>query len=201
MLFALPLLVSAAAAFVLPAGLSDGVYMAQINDDGLEVHTRLPSPPSSADVALAARSNAIVSARDPSALASHVDTSLNPKLSKRLWSLWCGCGYTLDRGNCDNAVAAFKGQVAGGKNIPAQTAWYSVRGNVIFFSCNAGWGTVWHDVDAITFIAGEITGACGQYIAGTFQRQGYAEEATGYMRYSAGLDFCGNAKSSPAHSC
>jgi hypothetical protein len=199
MLFALPLLVSAAAAFVLPAGISDGFYMAHINEDGLEVHTRLPSSPSSADVA--AGSNAVVSARDPSALASQVDTSPNPKLSKRISSIWCGCGVTLDRGNCDAAVAGFKSQVAGGRGIPPYTAWYEARGNVIFFSCNAGDAVLYHDVNIISNIAAEITRACGLYIAGTFQREEYSGEASGYMRNFAGLNFCADAKSSPLHRC
>ncbi|KAH7010742.1 hypothetical protein B0J12DRAFT_751346 [Macrophomina phaseolina] len=193
MLAIIPLLISTAAAFVFPEGLTDGFYRASIDERGYEIHELLSAPDGEH---IDAR---IISQRAPTTDSDTYEVSA--KLQKRIWTVWCGCGFSLNHGDCDAAVADMKRQVDGGVHIQPHQAYYSIRGSVVFFSCNTGDGQVFMDVPSVTFIAGEITKACGYYIAGTFARQGYPPEASGYMRYSAGLDFCRAAKASPAHSC
>ncbi|KAB2571943.1 hypothetical protein BFW01_g1843 [Lasiodiplodia theobromae] len=192
MLAIFPLLISAAAAFVLPEGLSDGFYRASIDERGYEIHELL---------------SAGIDDANPTIVAQMAPTTENEtydlpaQLQKRAGTKWCGCGFTLDHAGCDAAVADMKVQVSGGVHIQAHLAYYSIKGGVVFFACNTGNGQLFMDAPTVAYVASEITNACGWYIAGTFARSGYPSEASGYMRYSSGLDFCGAAKSSSAHSC
>ncbi|GME37248.1 uncharacterized protein LTHEOB_4493 [Neofusicoccum parvum] len=193
MLAIFPLLISAAAAFVLPEGLSDGYYRASIDERGYEIHELLSAPG--------------VEHMDPTIVAQMAPTTENEtyeisaKLHKRADNVWCGCGFGLNNADCDAAVADMKNQVSGGVHIQAHLSYYSIRGSVVFFACNGGDGQLFMDSPTVAYIATQITNSCGWYTAGTFARLGYLSESSGYMRYSAGLDFCGAAKTSPAHSC
>lgn len=192
----LPLLISAATAFVLPGGLTDGVYRAYTDEHGVEIHERASGPSAGAIVSSGPAT------RDISADIS-ADSNETHGLSKRRLpgQHWCGCGFTLNHQDCDSAVADIKNQVGSGVHIQAHRAYYSIRGSVIFFACNTGDGQLYMDVPSVTDIAGSLTEVCGRYIAGTYARLGYPPEASGYMRYSQGLDFCAAAKTSPASSC
>lgn len=47
----------------------------------------------------------------------------------------------------------------------------------------------------------KITAACGEYVAGTWRIDGLPAMDYGYMDYTNGEDFCGDAEGSSAHSC
>jgi hypothetical protein len=110
-------LVPLATAFTLPKGLLDGNYAAYYNATGHEVHikaTDLPSlniepfipPPSRA-----MRSRALKKRQDAGS------------------EFYCGCGFNMNHGDCDNAVAMLKAQfpafVRGGVNF------YSISNSVV----------------------------------------------------------------------
>jgi hypothetical protein len=60
------------------------------------------------------------------------------------------------------------------------------------------------NADTITYAAERITDRCGWYMSGTFvgRDDGNPEGFNiGYMRYSAGLDFCTNALTSGQNCC
>ncbi|KAF2124887.1 hypothetical protein P153DRAFT_435093 [Dothidotthia symphoricarpi CBS 119687] len=167
-------------ALVIPTGTTQGLYEVSTLDDGTEVHTKLADY-SETEVT-------------PVSEASPLERRQNGRM-------WCGCGFTLNHGDCDAAVADLKSQfrpslINGGKSF------YSIRGSVVAFACNRS-QTDWLLLpQTFTDAASAITGSCGWYIAGTTER-GDANNALilGYMRYQNGLDFCGASTSSPANRC
>jgi hypothetical protein len=200
---------SSTAAFVLPAGLRDGTYFVHYNEEGREVHQPVETVNSTT---LDKRQEVL----DVEGL------SFSP-LSKRqrpVDNFSCGCGYTLNPGDCDAAVADLTNQLnhGGGPNncgvIPRERAWYSIRGSVVAFAC------VGLLADEPIVICGKdladslsaVTGRCGRYMAGTMMRTMYSPNleigiapsgaaALGYMRYSDGLDFCKHAEDDRATKC
>jgi hypothetical protein len=184
LLFTVPFLLSAVTAFTFPNNQADGVYHASIDARGNEIH-RLVAP-------VTERGDTLVS-------------ELNMRddhLSKRsVGDTWCGCGFGVDHQNTDDAVADLKNQLGDdGQYLLGAQAYYSVRGSVVAFACNLDADAtllVWTDI--ITQSAGQITSACGLYVAGT--AGGLYSYAFGYMQYSNGLDFCTNALGSPANHC
>ena len=196
------LMAGSATAFTLPGGLEDGLYRAYYDKEGREVHEPLVNVTTTAP-------DRRHTARQPEA------PSLDP-LDKRQadYNIYCGCGYNLDHGDCDAAVSDLSNQFGGYDGSPcvwiqADMSYYSIRGSVVAFGCNPGY------LGGIVQVCGQdygddlkvITSQCGAYVAGTFSPvlEGISERKTyidlGYMQYYAGLDFCGNAESSPVSSC
>ncbi|KAH6658867.1 hypothetical protein BKA67DRAFT_652150 [Truncatella angustata] len=179
------LLAGSAVAAVLPGGLKDGVYRTYLDSQGNEVHEKLSDPIN----------------QSPEPVVSINFTPASPLLSKRDPVIYCGCGYGMDHSYCDAAVADLKTQVGSGVHIAPATSYYSIRGSVVAFACEyTGVGTMFISGSDITYMAADITSACGLYIAGSY-KYGGTNAAFGYMRYTSGLNFCANALSSSAHSC
>ncbi|KAH7371950.1 hypothetical protein BKA66DRAFT_572518 [Pyrenochaeta sp. MPI-SDFR-AT-0127] len=175
-------LAASAQAWVIPEGSTDGSYSVTINENGVETHTKL------------AESDAEILYLNESDLSSDA-------LQRRgRDQVWCGCGFNMNPGNCDAAVADLKNQLS--NLIPSGTAFYSIRGDVVAFACNRGSSNWIMNGNAYGEQLVHITNLCGRYIAGSRQA-GEDNRAliVGYMRYSNGADFCGASTSSPANHC
>ncbi|KAF2129192.1 hypothetical protein P153DRAFT_404235 [Dothidotthia symphoricarpi CBS 119687] len=170
-----------AASYVIPNDTKDGVYATYTDDSGNEVHELIGKgvEVQSAESTIEARDN-------------------------RTWQTWCGCGIGLDHGNTDAAVQDLKNQIGPNQINQNNVNYYSIRGNVVAFSCiQEAWFTT-SEASYLTNAFAEITSRCGWYIAGTAQLSpdGAADPSVvGYMQYSNGLNFCGNAASSNRASC
>lgn len=178
-------LLSSASAFVLPAGQTDGIYKVHRTRSGEEIHN-------------------LVRRADPS--KADVSSVVAGPLAKRdTWGqVYCGCGYGLDPGDTDAAVADLKGQLAGGPNgasvIAPGMSWYSIRGNTVAFVCNGDHNAklkAWPDI--VGQGLADVTAACGLYVSGSTGAN--YDFSIGYMQNNGGVDFCGNALTSPAGSC
>lgn len=192
---------SLVAAFKVPEGQADGVYRAYYDAEGKEVHELLTpemlisSPPEGAASVLQPSPPAAVAPVTPRYAGEK-----NPLLSKRRDNIYCGCGFTLDPGDCDAVVADLKAQFGSGYTfIQPRMSYYSIMGrSVVAFVCNYS-GSAYLGVTAQSY--GEwlvvITAECGRYIAGSEGTPGSSSQ--GYMR--SGSDFCANALTSPAHHC
>ncbi|KAM0229911.1 hypothetical protein ACHAPO_009633 [Fusarium lateritium] len=176
-------------AYTLPAGLSDGVYTVDVDEDGTEIHKRLPD----------------IEAR---AVIEEIDVKADEgasRLEKRFPTtrqFWCGCAFPLDHQNCDLAVADLKNQVTPGKSV--KNNYYSIKGNVVAFVCRpyTTYGGYYTDAEYLGLIFRDISSTCGQYIAGTSQNIVNLSFAyVGYMQYTPGLDFCATSTSSRQYSC
>jgi hypothetical protein len=170
---------STTSAYVLPSNQADGFYRVVRSADGQEVHEALDTAPTR---------------RYTSPSAQH--------LSKRdFGQTHCGCGIKLNTGDTDAAVADLKNQLSDkGHWISPSLSYYSIHGSVIAFVCNEDANSVlkaWTDI--VTQAAGQITRACGQYVAGSTGAN--YDFSIGYMQNGNGVDFCGNALSAPAKSC
>lgn len=190
--------VTGAAAFTLPADLQNGVYHAYYDKDGREVHE-------------------LVQAAEPGNVTlRHRTTDLEePSLAKRIPNpntyYSCGCGFSLDHGNCDNAVTGLKNYLdqnadpnfsSGCYDLAPYTSAYCYVNNVVVFLCNGeqDYGVCSNDV---TNSLAAITNHCGWYIAGTEAAEAWFPNLdgspevdppyfTGYMQYGPGLNFCAN---------
>lgn len=183
--------------YTLPANLTDGAYMASLGADGQQIHVRLPDIPLEVD----ARSLEISTRQEANQFSTRQVVTY-PNI------FHCGCGYYMDHGNCDAAVQDMKNQLGSGVTIPSGNAYYSIRGNAVAFVCTRAQLTGhWVDAQIFSDAAATITTACGWYVAGTIQHGHWGssnaqwDEDLGYMQYTAGLNFCGNAEGSPASSC
>ena len=83
-------LVASTQAWVIPKGTTDGIYAVAVGDDGVEVHTKI--------------------AEASSELPFNVSDA-NPLDRRGDGRIWCGCGFNLNPGNCDAAVADLKSQL------------------------------------------------------------------------------------------
>jgi hypothetical protein len=185
-----PLLFVSASAFSFTSKPADGVYAVSVDAEGNEVHQPLTE-----DMIL----------RIAPEGANIINATASSGVSKRADNTWCGCGYGMDHGSCDAAVDDLKRQLGTGAYITAPyQSFYSVRGSVVAFVCNFHYDTTFFYANADYFgqSAARITDSCGWYIAGSEGYQARTDIATlGYMNFATGTDFCGNALSSPAHSC
>jgi hypothetical protein len=110
-----------AAAFTLPAGLPSGNYAAYYNATGHEVHVRASE----------------LNRRDiggyiPAHRAKRSKINVMEKrqdLSEAGFSVYCGCGFNLDHGNCDAAVAGLESQFP--STLDGGLAWYTIVNNVV----------------------------------------------------------------------
>ncbi|EXA45739.1 hypothetical protein FOQG_09305 [Fusarium oxysporum f. sp. raphani 54005] len=170
----------------MPEKLPNGVYSVNVNDQGLEVYD-----------GLTVDHTTTVTPRAPS---SHLEA--------RQWrdeggwdrsepETFCGCGLSMNHGNCDTAVDMLKAQFDrsdGGVGEVTQ-AWYSIWGDVVAFCCTDGQYPMTSSQYAD--LLGRITDTCGWYVPGTFVPSsiGFDTVGCGYMNYSPGLDFCTNSDS------
>jgi hypothetical protein len=110
-----------AAAFTLPAGLPSGNYAAYYNTSGHEVHVRASE--------LDRRD---VGSYSPAHRAKRSDTNFIEKrqdLGDSGYSTYCGCGFNLDHGDCDAAVAGLEAQFPG--TLDGGLAWYTIHNSVV----------------------------------------------------------------------
>lgn len=171
------------AAFYVPEGTPDGLYMAYINTDGVEVH----EPINSTD-ALATLDRRLImpGTKDP-------ETRL---AARQPGEIWCGCDYVLIKPRCDDATHELENKLGDkGTTIPSGGALFSVRREVVAFACNpTPIDVTWvHNNAAVAFT--KVTERCGWYVAGTYDDLIQA----GYME--TGGDICERATSSNQHSC
>ncbi|KAF5664334.1 hypothetical protein FHETE_7091, partial [Fusarium heterosporum] len=142
--------VVACAGFTMPENLPNGVYHVHVNDEGLEVYNGLT--------------------------IDHT-TTVTPKVSSpqvkaRQWKdeggwdltqpeTFCGCGLSMNHGNCDTAVDMLKAQFdrADGGVGEVHQAWYSIWGDVVAFCCSEGTDAMW--TSQYTDILSHITDTCG----------------------------------------
>lgn len=85
-----------AQAFTIPLGTTDGDYAVLTQEDGTEVITKLSDAPEMK--------------RNPTGMTPvNRMSALERRQNDRIW---CGCGFTLDPRNCDDAVQALKDQMS-----------------------------------------------------------------------------------------
>ncbi|KAM0391475.1 hypothetical protein ACHAPZ_011296 [Fusarium culmorum] len=166
MKFTTPLLVLqsvACATFTLPDNLPNGVYRAHVNAEGLEV---------SEGVTVDYKTT--VTPRKTTNLLKSRQIKDEGGWDRDQPDMWCGCGLSMNHGNCDNAVDMLKAQ---------------------FDRSDGGVGEVTQACQYADFLA-RLTDRCGWYVPGTFSPSSIGISAVdcGYMNYSPGLDFCGNAE-------
>ncbi|KAH7379789.1 hypothetical protein BKA64DRAFT_713831 [Cadophora sp. MPI-SDFR-AT-0126] len=143
-----------ASAYTLPAGLHDGLYGAFLDDRGNEVHRRLP-PPSLENI----NTNTTVLEERQTDGGGGGD-QLPPQFR-------CGCGFIMDHGGCDASVQDLKDQLGSGVSwINANSAWYSIRSNVVSFICVGPYGANFR-ASSFQSATEQITYHCGSYVAGT----------------------------------
>ena len=131
---------------------------------------------------------------------SNISTIETNPLSKRQYQVYCGCGFTLDPTDCDAAVNMFTAWISKGIDVGPNVGIYAFSNSVIAFFCNSqNFGITSPPVSIFTSNLNTIKQSCGRYIAGSMGGPGDYSE--GYMRYYDGLDFCGNALTSPVNKC
>ncbi|KAM7217304.1 hypothetical protein V8F06_007361 [Rhypophila decipiens] len=196
MLAMIPLLISAVVAYTLPPNLSDGLYHAQIDVDGNEVHELLSTtlfPPTN-------NNNNNISAR-----ALEPDEALDDDTTPVVSGRYDIRSTIMKRQvcQCDTAVNTIKHRL-GFFGDAFTGAYYSVSGGVVAFACALN-GPAFANDPLVTEDLRIITRWCGRYIAGTRnvggQPNGFNSATIGYMRYHAGLDFCGTARNSKSDHC
>lgn len=137
LLASVALFLAAASSFKLPAGLDDGFYRVYLDSNGNEIHEPANATmltPLSKPVPRISKA----SARTP--FDARRSGSLAPRFGQGVLQSWCGCGFNMNPGDCDAAVADIKNQV----NIPGQDgvlipwgmSYYSIRGSVVAFACD-----------------------------------------------------------------
>ncbi|EEA19373.1 hypothetical protein TMatcc_009506 [Talaromyces marneffei ATCC 18224] len=210
-----------------PKGLSAGSYRAYIDDLGREVH-ELVALPNSEELSPDTVTKFVTDENALEKLIARTEnvTSDRQALSKRYYNandygfgvglldIWCGCGFNLDHGECDDAVQDLKNQVGSYAEIPFNMAWYSIRGNTVAFACTRPQGQSIQDYgrpselnsDYLTISYAAITDFCGWYVAGTslytdLWEEGYNRPFVGYMQYHDGEDFCEDSTLSSVDHC
>ena len=144
------LLASQVSAFTLPGGLADGFYHAYVNERGEEIHE--PATKEMVrSLSAGLQSRNPVMALPPSRIFGRQDGLGG--------TVWCGCGFNMNSGDCDAAVADLKSQVGDSTLIPNSQSYYSVRGSVVAFACNRV-DQPWRvSTSGLTQAYGEITSA------------------------------------------
>jgi len=203
------ILASALAAFataaMLAPDLPDGVYIAEVDEHGVEVHTRLTIddlPPLSWTYD---PQSTISDSKAASLAQPHPSNKTIEKRNRCNFSpsepgdANCGCGFNVDHGNCDAAVADLSNQIGAGVKTKLGLNYYSIRGNVVAFMCPFWDKGYTVPSTGVSSAASWITQHCGPYVAGTWSpstdgllhlADGYS---IGYMQYFSGLDFCSQA--------
>ncbi|KAH8689348.1 hypothetical protein BGW36DRAFT_433354 [Talaromyces proteolyticus] len=185
-----PFILLVTSALKLPGGLEDGVYRMYLDEHGNEIHESISTP------ALKEIAKASSAAQD---ISDNVETRSN---EVEYVESFCGCGFDLVHSDCDAAVASLEAQLGTGVLI-TELSYYAIKGAVVAFVCNRGYGFEINSDDYARGIGG-VTSVCGRYVAGSlegysFDDGGYAD--VGYMQYYAGLNFCEHAEGSGSSSC
>jgi hypothetical protein len=107
----------------------------------------------------------------------------------------------VDHGDCDVANNNLAGLVRNGAILNGRAGLFNVAGSAIAFVINNESRAEVIGSDIVSRGSGAVTNACGWYIAGTWQVDGYDHVDYGYMNYFSGLDIFGAAESSGQHSC
>ncbi|RGP62579.1 hypothetical protein FSPOR_9158 [Fusarium sporotrichioides] len=176
----------ACTAFTLPDNLPNGVYHAHVDDQGLEVTE-----------GVTVDYNTTVTPKKTSHLLKSRQTKEEGGWDRDQPEMWCGCGLSMNHGNCDTAVDMLKAQFSrsdGGVGEVNQ-AWYSIWGDVVAFCCASGGYPV--TASRYADYLARITDRCGWYVPGTFSPSsiGFSSVDCGYMNYAPGLAFCDTAES------
>jgi len=91
--------------------------------------------------------------------------------------------------------------VGQGYSVPGNQAAYATDGPTVAFFCNKDGFSATVNQGMIPTSTEKITAAYGLYIAGTWRIDGLPAMDYGYMDYTIGEDFCGNAEGSRQHCC
>ncbi|KAJ4305110.1 hypothetical protein N0V90_000640 [Kalmusia sp. IMI 367209] len=199
---------------------SDGFYGVRVDENGTEIHEQLlpgSSPASDKWTFVTSFQQSGVtpsSKRDAtgvSDISRRADTDCGPSTGLYegwgCFTTWCGCGFNLNHGDTDAAVADLEAQADRlGKIGHPYLAHYSIRGGTVAFACNPdyyedapynGWFVV--------RILQQVTKKCGLYVAGTSTYSDIVNEnifpLIGYMQYYSGLPFCDKATGSGQGHC
>ncbi|KAJ6443605.1 Indoleamine 2,3-dioxygenase [Purpureocillium lavendulum] len=189
-------LAAGAIAAVIPRDATEGVYVVSRDESGNEIHTRIAEPITSAsEVRSILDGNGELYGRD--------DWLANENTHE--YKTWCGCGFTMSKGDTDAAVAALKAQAGSGFTYPHLSI-YSIRGNVVAFACKSdGVSKGWTSSSNIGNLVKKVTDNCGKYVPGSAHQEqsndGSSTSDIGYMRWYSGLDFCGKARGAGTGSC
>jgi hypothetical protein len=190
---ALPLLFLSASAFKLTANTPDGVYMVFQDELGNEVHKEWSEDYLVKDVPAGIT---VINATSPE----------GPIMARGPWrdNIWCGCGFTMDHGNCDAAVEELKKSMGVSGAYVTVPSWFSKKNNVVAFVCNYKSDQNYFYINSQYFhdSLATVTDSCGWYVAGSEGYQARTDIASiGYMQFKEGVDFCANALGSPNHNC
>ncbi|KAK1757041.1 hypothetical protein QBC47DRAFT_174500 [Echria macrotheca] len=187
-------------AFKLPAGLADGSYVAYRDETGKQVIEAFTTEVANR---IGTQSNAtseqgVKPARTDSSDKRGIGSAGLEERDEWFWVSYCGCGFNLDHGNTDRAVQGIKDQ-CGSCNLAHDQAIFTIAGDVVAFICNGGPTSA----SLITRAAEIITQRCGWYVAGTayLEKGLWYEPDIGYMRWFAGLDFCGASEGGTSGNC
>jgi hypothetical protein len=173
--------------FTLRDGLPNGAYRAYINEEGKEVHEPVPVGTTALDTR--------------SLPATQYTRSKRQPIVERYSQTWCGCTDSLSASDTNAANQDLGDQVSTNPLIGTGMAFYSIRDSVVAFVCNKDVQTVNIPPVAVSEGSGEVTSACGLFIAGTSRLQGSVALDYGYMNYQSGLNFCEAAEGSQSSSC
>ncbi|KAH8809403.1 hypothetical protein F5884DRAFT_858903 [Xylogone sp. PMI_703] len=205
------LITTSVAAFTFPADLKNGNYRVSINETGYEVH-EIGTGSDNWDVVSAFLSTSKPIEENP--LTSRDDCSGMADAQGGCYAIWCGCGFTLDHGQCDAATAALRAQTGDNVKIPWGQAYYSISGNTVVGACNyptpVNTGFPAEGANFPTYYLDESLGYidkhCGRYVAGTaffyevFDPQTLWPQIL-HQRYAAGDDFCVTDQLSSVENC
>lgn len=174
--------------FTLPAGLSNGLYKAYYNAAGESVYELVTTDTTSLPPALPERG---------------YSRSKGQAVAKRWNSLqtWCGCANPMNAGDTNVANAGLANWAASSPVLGGDTAEFVIQNTAVAFVCNYDGGSVNVPSNLVSNNAPDISYACGNFIAGTSQLEGFAHFDYGYMNYFSGLNMCENAESAPAETC
>jgi hypothetical protein len=89
-------LAASAQALIIPVGTTDGTYTVTVDAAGVETHTKIAEAGAESDVLDA---------------GDFINTSSNAIRRRNNGQIWCGCGFNMNPGNCDAAVADLKNQL------------------------------------------------------------------------------------------
>jgi hypothetical protein len=169
--------------FNIPANLSNGLYEVYVDATGQEIHTLVST-------------DLVTSSPAPPTLNTR-QSSVNPQ-----GDMDCGCGFYVDRGNCDIAVHTLENWAGNGNTAGYNNAEYVISNNVVAFICFGDHEGGVPDSVSASEMASEaqtITDQCGSYVAGTYRQWSWGAYDEffwwnyGYMQYFNGLNFCGAA--------
>jgi uncharacterized protein (DUF697 family) len=108
-----------------------------------------------------------VAAREP---APNTTAHVLAARQDQTYSVYCGCGITLDATYTNNIVSNIAGR---DWNIPPNTGWGIIQGDVLGFICNYGPTEVYgfQGSQYQELVQHMVSPVCGSFIAGTWDNQ------------------------------